>query len=69
MNPILALPIKGNNMNTIKKMLKFLRNDEAGAVTIEYVAIAVIVGALALTAMTTVQSVVTGRVAELDITP
>jgi Flp pilus assembly pilin Flp len=56
-------------MNAIKKVIKFLRNDESGAVTIEYVAIAVIVGALALTAMTTVQTTVTTRVAALDITP
>jgi Flp pilus assembly pilin Flp len=56
-------------MNMLKKVLKFLRNDETGAVTIEYVAIAVIVGALALSAMSTIQGVVTGRVAELNITP
>jgi Flp pilus assembly pilin Flp len=56
-------------MKAIKKLMKFLRNDESGAVTIEYVAIAVIVGALALTAMTTVQTTVTTRVAQLNITP
>jgi Flp pilus assembly pilin Flp len=54
-------------MKFINKMIKFLRDDESGAVTLEYVAVAVIVGALAVSAMTAIKGKVNTEVGRFDI--
>lgn len=55
-------------MQFMNKMIKFLRDDESGAVTLEYVAIAVVVGALAVTAISAVRDRVTTEVSKFNIT-
>jgi Flp pilus assembly pilin Flp len=54
-------------MKFINKMIKFLRDDESGAVTLEYVAVAVIVGALAVSAMTAIKGKVDTEVGRFKI--
>lgn len=52
----------------MKTFINNFKNDESGAVTLEYVAIAVVVGALAVTAISAVRDRVTTRVSAFSIT-
>jgi Flp pilus assembly pilin Flp len=54
-------------MKLMNKMIKFLRDDESGAVTLEYVAIAVVVGALAVSAISFIRKGVSQEASKFKV--